>query len=177
MKRFIYLCVCLPLMAAMTACGGNKGNGATRETSVMATMDSADASGVSRLQASRVEISVTFKGKEYHSLVSRVADESLPKVTSEMGDTYLDNTITLRLTTGGKTVVERVFTKKDFAAVVNDDTFLSKSILEGLVYDKTTPEGIVYSASVCYPGTDMYIPLSITITADGRMKMAKGGEE
>ena len=49
----------------------------------------------------------------------------------------------------------------------------AKSILEGIVYDKTTPQGIVYAASVCYPQTDLYMPLSITITADGKMSIRK----
>ena len=44
---------------------------------------------------------------------------------------------------------------------------------EGLVYDKTTSQGIVYAASVCYPQTDLYMPLSITITADGKMSIRK----
>ena len=44
----------------------------------------------------------------------------------------------------------------------SDANFLSKSILEGIVYEKTTPQGIVYAASVCYPQTDLYMPLSIT---------------
>ncbi|MEO5097471.1 DUF4738 domain-containing protein, partial [Bacteroides thetaiotaomicron] len=37
----------------------------------------------------------------------------------------------------------------------------------------TTPEGIVYAASVCYPQTDLYVPLSITVTADGKMSIKK----
>ncbi|MDC7146957.1 DUF4738 domain-containing protein, partial [Bacteroides ovatus] len=32
---------------------------------------------------------------------------------------------------------------------------------------------IVYAASVCYPQTDLYMPLSITITADGKMSIQK----
>ena len=93
-------------------------------------------------------------------------------MTNEMGDTYVDNKIVLRLTRGNETVLNKTFTKNDFSSVV-DAKFLSKSILEGLVYDKTTPQGIVYAASVCYPQTDLYMPLSITITADGKMSIRK----
>ena len=53
------------------------------------------------------------------------------------------------------------------------EDFLAKSILEGMVYNKTTPQGIVYAASVCYPQTDLYVPISITITADGKMTMVR----
>ena len=88
------------------------------------------------------------------------------------GDTYEDNKIVLRITQGSENVLNKTFTKNDFSSVV-DAKFLSKSILEGIVYDKTTPQGIVYAASVCYPQTDLYMPLSITITADGKMSIQK----
>ena len=78
----------------------------------------------------------------------------------------------LHLTRGNETVLNKTFTKNDFSSVV-DAKFLSKSILEGIEYDKTTPQGIVYAASVCYPQTDLYMPLSITITADGKMSIQK----
>ena len=78
----------------------------------------------------------------------------------------------MHLTGCNETVLNKTFTKNDFSSVV-DANFLSKSILEGIVYDKTTPQGIVYAASVCYPQTDLYMPLSITITADGKMSIQK----
>lgn len=165
MKKFIYLLL-ISLTVAMTACGGK--NGASDKESVWATQDSVDAHGLQRMQVSKSEIDIKFRGKDYHSYISRTPDESLPHVSNEMGDTYVDNKIVLRLTRGGETIFNKTFTKNDFAAVV-DEKFLSKSILEGLVYDKTTPNGIVYAASVCYPQTDLYVPLSITISADGKM--------
>ena len=91
---------------------------------------------------------------------------------NEMGNTFVDNKIQLRLTRGNEQVFNMTFTKKNFSSIVSDD-FLSKSILEGMVYNKTTPQGIVYAASVCYPQTDLYVPISITITADGKMTMEK----
>ena len=130
------------------------------------------ARGIQRMQTSKSEIDIKFKGKDYRSFVSRTPDESLPHVTNEMGDTYMDNKIVLRLTRGGESVFNKTFTKNDFSSVVDAD-FLAKSVLEGIVYDKTTPQGIVYAASVCYPQTDLYVPLSITITADGKMSIQK----
>lgn len=169
MKKLIYL-LWLPLAVAMTACGGNSGS--SNKKSMLATQDSVDAHGLQRMQVSDNEMNIKFKGKEYHSKVSRTPDESLPHVSNEMGDTYVDNKITLRLTRGGENVLNKTFTKNDFSSVVDAD-FLSKSVLEGIVYDKTTPQGLVYAASVCYPQTDLYVPLSITITADGKMSIQK----
>ena len=168
MKKLIYLLL-LPLVVAVTACGGKVNS---KKESVLATQDSVDARGIQRMQTSKSEIDIKFKGKDYRSFVSRTTYESLPHVTNEMGDTYMDNKIVLRLTRGGESVFNKTFTKNDFSSVVDAD-FLAKSVLEGIVYDKTTPQGIVYAASVCYPQTDLYVPLSITITADGKMSIQK----
>ena len=168
MGKLVYWLL-LPLAVAVSACGGKKG---IENQSLLARIDSIDAHGLQRMQTSKSETNFKFKGKEYHSFVSRTPDESLPHVTNEMGDTSVDNKIVLRLTRGNETVLNKTFTKNDFSSVV-DAKFLSKSILEGLVYDKTTSQGIVYAASVCYPQTDLYMPLSITITADGKMSIRK----
>ncbi len=169
MRKLIYLLL-LPLAVVATACGGKKGT--SNNESTLATMDSVDAHGLQRMQTSKSEIDFKFKGKDYHSMVLRTPDENLPHVVNEMGDTYVDNKIVLRLTRGSEKVFDKTFTKNDFSSVV-DAKFLSNSVLEGIVYDKTTPQGIVYAASVCYPQTDLYMPLSITITADGKMSIQK----
>ena len=141
MKRFIYLFI-LSLLAGLTACGG--GSKKTDEGSLILMQDSVDSRGLQRMQVSKAEVDIKFKGKDYHSFISRTPDENF----------------------------NMTFTKKNFSSIVSDD-FLSKSILEGMVYNKTTPQGIVYAASVCYPQTDLYVPISITITADGKMTMEK----
>ncbi|MEG1563739.1 MAG: DUF4738 domain-containing protein [Bacteroides sp.] len=169
MKSLVYL---LLLSATMTlsACGGKSEN--QKDDTQLVMRDSTDAHGLQRMQVSRSERDITFKGKEYHAKISRTPDEELPPVVSEMGDTYVDNEIALRLACGSEQVFNMTFTKTNFATFVDED-FLAKSILEGIVYDKTTPQGIVFAASLCYPQTDMYIPLSITISANGKMTIEK----
>lgn len=169
MKKLVYLLL-LPLLVTFAACS-NK-NKTANEGSEMALQDSVDAHGLQRMQTSKAEVDISFKGKEYHSVVSRTPDDGLPHVANDLGDTYVDNKIVLRLTRGGEVVVDKTFTKSDFSSVVDAD-ILQKSVLEGIVYDKTTPQGIVYAASVCYPQTDLYVPLSITISPDGKMSIEK----
>lgn len=169
MRKLIFLLL-LPLLVSLAACGGK--NNKANEGSGALSQDSVDAHGLQRMQTSKAEMDIKFKGKEFHSIVTRTPDEDLPHVSNEMGDIYVDNKIALHLTRGGETIVDKTFTKKDFSSVVEAD-FLEKSILEGIVYDKTTSSGIVYAASVCYPQTDLYIPLSITISADGKMSIEK----
>ncbi len=169
MKKVLYLCV-LAVVIGISACGGKKG---TQDEGTLAVLqDSTDAKGNQRMQASNSEQKITFKGKEYVSRVSRTPDESLPLVKNESGDTYVDNTISLRLMRGNEMVFSKTFTKNDFSSLVGS-SFLSRSILEGIVYNKTTSQGIMYAASVCYPQSDLFIPIAITITADGQMTMVK----
>lgn len=125
-----------------------------------------------RMQVSDVKTAFTFKGKEYHSSVVRRPDDSLPVVTDEQGAKFVDNHIALRITCGGKVVVDRIFTKDSFASLV-DAKFLKHAILEGLVFDKATTQGMIYAASVCYPQSDLYIPIRLTVNADGKISMVK----
>ena len=169
MKKVI--CILGLSLSFIAAACSSKG-GSAKEISNITGMDSVDADGLQRMQVSTVETRINFKDKEYRSVVSRMPDETLPHVTNDMGDIYVDNKITLKLTRSGETVLNKKFTKADFASVVELD-FLKKSILEGLVFDKTTSHGIVYAASVCYPQTDLYVPLSIIVTPDGKMSIER----
>lgn len=125
MKKLIYLLL-LPLVVAVTACGGKVNS---KKESVLATQDSVDARGIQRMQTSKSEIDIKFKGKDYRSFVSRTPDESLPHVTNEMGDTYMDNKIVLRLTRGGESVFNKTFTKNDFSSVAAGCGRLTASLI------------------------------------------------
>lgn len=169
MRNVFYFWICIA-MWLLSACSSQKKE--DRGDIQVLMKDSVDANGLQRMQVSDSKTSFTYKGKEYQSSVVRRPDDSLPVVINEQGDKFVDNSITLRITSGGKSIVDKVFTKESFASLV-DAKFMKHSILEGLVYDKTTPQGIVYAASVCYPQSDLYIPLSITVSADGKISLAK----
>lgn len=47
------------------------------------------------------------------------------------------------------------------------------AILEGLIYDKTTTEGFIYIVSISYPQSDLYVPIKLTITTNGSIRMEK----
>ena len=134
--------------------------------------DSTEINGPERMQVSDTKVAITYKGKEYHSSVVRRPDENLPIVKNDQGEKFIDNRITLRITCAGKQIVDKVFTKESFASLV-DAKFMKYAILEGLVYDKVTPQGFVYAASICYPQSDLYVPLRLTVTVDGKISMAK----
>lgn len=156
---------------SLASCTNNKNANQGSDTRVL-MRDSIDSQGIQRMQVSKVTQSVTYNNKEYQSYVQRVPSDSLSKVKNAQGDVFVDNVITLRITQSGKSVFSRTFTKQSFSSLMSSD-FLQKSILEGMVFDKTTPKGFVYAVSVSYPQTDLYFPISVTITPDGKMIMEK----
>lgn len=169
MKRIIHILVCASVIV-FTACSSQDKN--RKDGMQVLKQDSTEIAGPQRTQVSDVKTTFTYKGKEYRSSVVRRPDDALPIVRNEQGEKFVDNRITLRITCGGKQVVDKVFTKENFASLV-DAKFMQYAILEGLVYDKTTPQGIIYAASVCYPQSDLYVPIRLTITGDGKITMAK----
>jgi len=170
MKTLAYIGMALAV-TVMAACTSNKDTAKNNDTRVL-LKDSIDSHGVQRMQVSKVEQTITFKGKEYKSFVRRVPCDSLSRVKNDRGEAFVDNTITLRLTQGSEKIFGKTFTKQNFSSLVSGE-FMKHAVLEGMVFDKTTPQGFVYAVSVSYPQTDLYIPISVTITPDGKMSMVK----
>lgn len=168
MKTVVYIVTCVVGLLVASCNSRSKGG----EDVQVLMPDSTVTSAPQRMQVSDAKVTITYKGKEYHSSVVRRPDENLPVVKNEQGEKFVDNSITLRITCGGKQIVDKVFTKESFASLV-DAKFMKYAILEGLVYDKTTPQGFVYAASVCYPQTDLYVPLRLTVSSEGKILMAK----
>lgn len=168
MKTLVYIVTCVVMLSVISCTSRNKGGDDVQ----VLMKDSTVISAPQRMQVSDTKVTITYKGREYCSSVVRRPDESLPVVTNEQGERFIDNSIALRITCGGKQIVDKVFTKESFVSLV-DARFLKYAILEGLVYDKTTPQGIIYAASICYPQSDLYVPLRLTVSADGKISMAK----
>ncbi|WP_321479414.1 DUF4738 domain-containing protein [uncultured Bacteroides sp.] len=169
MKKITYL-LFLIAFGAFTACSGKKGNNSSERLAL--TEDTVIKPSLQRMQKSKSEKDIKYKGKDYHIFLSRTPNDSLPHVLSETAGTYVDNQIVLKITRGNDRVFSKTFTKKNFISVV-DEKFYENSILEGMVFDKTTSEGMIFATSLSYPQTDLYMPVAVTITADGKMSMKK----
>ncbi|MEG2514695.1 MAG: DUF4738 domain-containing protein [Bacteroidaceae bacterium] len=164
------LLILAALMFVNIACS-NKNDKQTDGQAVQA--DSLMAGKPQRMQPSTAEQTVQLKGKDYHLFVQRLPCDSLPKVKDENNGVFVDNQITLRITRGkGEKVFAKTFTKRHFASFLEEE-FLSKSILEGIVFDKIDKEDLLFASSVSYPQTDFYVPFNIRISSDGQLSIAK----
>lgn len=167
----ISTCLCLLGFLACLSCKSDAKSGEAERTDlhVVAKPDMQGKSS-ERMPISDVTTRFRFRGKPCEAQVFRTPDETLPRVKDEEGNEYVDNRITLRITSEGKTLVDRSFTKDNFASVV-EPRFLQHSIFEGLVYDTVTSQGVVFAASVSYPQSDLYVPIRLTLTSGGHIAM------
>lgn len=171
MKKIIGLAFVSVLLFHFTACSDRQQKQGDNASAF--GIDSVDVHGVQRMQTSKSVQTVEMGGKKYSVSINRTPADSLVRVKNEQGDVYVDNLISLRITNDrGGNVYNKVFTKQNFSDIIQAD-FLSKSILEGMVFDRVSPSGLVFAASVSFPQTDLYVPVSITITSGGKMSMAK----
>lgn len=141
-----------------------------REANVEKTSSQKDKSP-RRMVVSDEKDDILHKGKRYESRVVRKPDLTLPVVENDEGVRYHDNCISLQVTSAGKVLLERKFTKKDFASLI-EPSLMKKGILEGLVYVQTCDEGLRFAASVGYPDTDLYQPIRIIVTPSGKLSMS-----
>lgn len=117
---------------------------------------------------------VEWLGAMYKVCVERKSDTSLPHAFDEMGNSYYDNSITVRvLRSDGSVFFERTFRKSDFTQYISDD--YAKGALLGVVFDCVENESLRFAASVGSPDkmSDEYEPLVVKVSRTGGVSIAK----
>ena len=171
MKRYLYMMICLSLHV-MTSCRKQSQRKDPDNYVVESIQPDVVSNEIHQLQTIDATSEAEFKGRNYDMYVIRRADSRLPIVTDEQGLKYYDNTIGLRITSGGREVIFKEFTKQTFASFLEAD-FLKHSILEGLVFDHVTEYGLMFAASVSYPESDLYVPFHVTVLPNGTLSIDK----
>lgn len=164
------------LSLCMAACCLSCGGGAEKTEKVnerVYQLSSDSRTDEFEMQSSVSEGTATLGGAEYAYRIRRNPSRQLPLVKDEAGNRFVDNTIELSLTRNGKPLLSKQFTKRDFASQV-DAKFLAKSILEGLVFDRPVDGHLRFAASVCYPQTDVFVPLCVMVSTGGSVRIEKG---
>ena len=125
-----------------------------------------------RMQAYDDERPVKWLGKPYQVAVHREACDSLPLIKNEVGERFVDNVFTLKVTRNdGSVFYHRTMTKAALKGYINDD-FYQTGIFEGLVFDRVDGDWLVFAASVGHPHTDEYIPLVIRLSRMGELAIS-----
>lgn len=161
----------LPLVMVLVACGGKETKETVNEQTYQVREE--NKSGEYSMQEVAAQGTEIFGGAEYRYEVKRTPSRELPLVKDEQGNKFVDNVISLRILKNGQQILVKQFTKKDFSSLV-EASFLNNSILEGLVFDQVVNGTLRFAASVCYPQTDLYVPFSVTVLTDGKLRIEKG---
>lgn len=121
---------------------------------------------------------VDWSGVEYNVAVARHADESLPKVTDDEGNSYFDNSVELKITReDGSEFFSRKFTKNDFSKYLPEN-YTEKNVLTGIVWLRAEAGRMLFIASVGSPDplSDEYIPLRMAISRTGEVTAERSSE-
>ena len=170
MKRYLYIIVCLSFFA-FSSCRKNTQKDPDNYV-VESIAKDVVSNEIQELQTIDATASAEFKGKMYNMRMIRKADANLPIVADAQGVRYYDNTISLRINSGDREIINKDFTKNTFASYLAADV-LQHAILEGLVVDKVTEYGLMFAASVSYPESDLYVPFHVTVLPNGVLSIDK----
>ena len=131
------------------------------------TVEVPKPSGPISMQPYNDQREVQWLGKTYSVEINRHPSDSLPMVTDETGQKFVDNVIRLTVRRAdGSVAISKTFLKKTFDAYL-DNGYRQHGILEGLVFDKTDGDWLEFAASVSHPQTDEYIPLIVRLSRLG----------
>lgn len=168
-------CMTLLTLLLSAGCKEHKKEEGEEERRIYQIESVDENSGLQRMQVSIVNQDFMCGKQKYRLSVNRSPGDELPHVKSEMG-LFADNRIQVKITReNGTEYFSKTFTKTDFASHL-PESYLKRSILEGLVFDdvKTAArEEITLAASVSYPMTDLYIPFTIVVGDGGKYSICK----
>lgn len=166
--HFKFLCMACTVLLCYS-CGGNN----PQTTSGYSEYEKPDTTNsVQEMKDYHYSAEVKVGQTRYTYDIVREVNDTLPLVTGDDGERYADNYIRLRVNREGKEIFNKVFTKNHFRSYM-EKGFISHAILEGMAFDKADGNNLRFATSVSYPASDIYIPLSITISPDGSYQITK----
>lgn len=164
------LAACMTTLLA--SCGGKKQNNdiiaeKVERPQVEAPIRQADYDKTSEVQ---------WMGHGYKVEVHRQPNDSLPMVTDEIGQKFVDNEVAVTVRKSDGTVFfSRSFTKASFDACLDND-YRHTGILDGLVFDRVNGGNLEFAGSVCHPQTDEYIPVRAVLSPSGSVTFLRDVE-
>ncbi len=168
MRKVLVFC----LAAVMVACGSKKKS----DDIITERVERPQLQEPIRQSSDLSERDVKWLGRTYHVVIERMPSDSLPLVSDETGQQFVDNVITLRISRpDGSVFLNKRFTKGDFAQYLDAD-YRTAGILEGMVFDEVDDDKLEFAASVSLPQTDEYIPLELKVSRMGDIAVKRDAD-
>ena len=165
MKQQISIVLLAVVACMFVACSGKKKS----NDIITERIEKVEPKAPVKMQEYTDERDVEWIGKQYHVAIHRQPGDSLPMVKDEYGQKYVDNKFTMAVSRqDGSVFFSRTFTKAALAQYLDDD-FRKTGVFEGLVFDRTDGDWLVFAASVGHPQSDEYIPLILRLSRMGEL--------
>lgn len=115
---------------------------------------------------------VSWLGRNYVIKIERIAVDSLPMVSDDTGQKYVDNRISLFILRSDSTVfMHKTFTKSSFSSHIDAD-FRQHGVLENIVFHEVEGNELNFVVIVTHPDADdEFVPLKLSIDAQGGMNI------
>ena len=128
---------------------------------------------VNRMGSFEFTDSLTEGGHRYQYTIQRMPDDSLGIVTDSEGFRTVDNAIVLKVKRDGAQIFSRRFTRQAFRSGIDQEEF-RHYVLMNLVFDRITPQGPRFVASVGEAETDeLFVQFALTVGLDGSVHIAR----
>jgi hypothetical protein len=108
---------------------------------------------------------VQWMGSTYRVKVDRVPSDSLPMLSDEIGQKYIDNYITVSILRSDQSVFfKRTFTKNSFASYLTAD-YKKTGLLSSIRFSEVDGKELEFSVIIAHPDAldDEYLPLEMSI--------------
>jgi len=118
---------------------------------------------------------VNWLGKKYVVDIVRTPVDSLPRVSDDTGQEYIDNSIHLAVKRDdGSVFFEKKFTKNAFESFI-DKEYFEHSVLLGMVFNGTEGGEVRFLGSVGSPDdlAEEYVPFNVFISKMGEVRIEK----
>ena len=114
------------------------------------------------------------EGRHYTVKVSRIAVDSLPMVSNDLEQKFIDNAIKLEVRRADSTLFfNRTLTKQAFVKWLDND-YRKKAILAGASFQKAEENNLLFVAWLNYPelGDDEAVDMQLSINRQGELSIA-----
>ncbi|MBP5339165.1 MAG: DUF4738 domain-containing protein [Prevotella sp.] len=121
------------------------------------------------MQAEKQSQKVEWLGKKYVVDIVRTPVDSLPKVSDDTGQKYIDNSIRLAVKRDdGSVFFEKTFVKGSFQSYV-DESFRRNGQLASIRFDEAEGTELRFSVVIGLPDAidDVFVPLLLTVNNQG----------
>ncbi len=165
MKQQVTIVLLVVAALVLVSCGNKKKS----NDIITERLEKVEPKAPVKMQEYTDERDIEWIGKQYHVAIHRQPGDSLAMVKDETGQKYVDNVFAMSISRqDGSVFFSRTFTKSTLAKYLDDD-YRKTGVFEGLVFDRTDDDWLVFAASVGHPQSDEYIPLIIRLSRMGEL--------